>query len=90
MVNFLKIRIIKILKITSRLLIIPMKKQLEDSEKVLQEFVITPYKYGFKTDIENETFPKGLNQEIVKKISGKKSEPEFLKKFRLKSKPLLV
>ena len=85
MVNFLKIRIIKILKITSRLLIKPMKKQLEDSEKVLQEFVITPYKYGFKTDIENETFPKGLNQEIVKKISGKKSEPEFLKKFRLKA-----
>ena len=39
-----------------------MEKQLKDSEKVLQEFVISPYKYGFKTDIENETFPKGLNR----------------------------
>ena len=49
-----------------------MEKQTNDSEKVLEEIVVTPYKYGFKTEIENENFPKGLNKEIVDQISRKK------------------
>ena len=36
------------------------------------------YKYGFYTDIETEDFPKGLNEEIVRMISAKKKEPEWL------------
>ena len=57
--------------------------QLNESEDViLDEFVTTPYKYGFTTDIETEEFEKGLNPEILKKISGKRNEPEFLIKFR--------
>lgn len=43
------------------------------------------YKYGFFTDIETEEFPKGLNEEIVRMISAKKEEPEWLLEFRLKA-----
>lgn len=43
------------------------------------------YKYGFYTDIEVEEFPKGLSEEIVRLISQKKNEPEWLLDFRLKA-----
>lgn len=43
------------------------------------------YKYGFFTDIETESFPKGLSEEIVRMISAKKEEPEWLLDFRLKA-----
>ncbi|MGZ3788309.1 MAG: Fe-S cluster assembly protein SufB [Bacteriovorax sp.] len=43
------------------------------------------YKYGFFTDIETEEFPKGLNENIVRMISAKKSEPEWLLDYRLKA-----
>jgi Fe-S cluster assembly protein SufB len=43
------------------------------------------YKYGFVTDIESELAPKGLNEDIVRFISAKKDEPEWLLKWRLRS-----
>jgi Fe-S cluster assembly protein SufB len=43
------------------------------------------YKYGFTTDIETEEFPKGLNEDIIRLISQKKDEPEWLLEYRLKS-----
>ena len=43
------------------------------------------YKYGFRTEIESETFPKGLTEETVRAISAKKEEPDFLLEFRLKA-----
>jgi Fe-S cluster assembly protein SufB len=43
------------------------------------------YKYGFVTDIEAETAPKGLNEDIVRFISAKKNEPEWLLEWRLKA-----
>jgi len=61
------------------------KDQFTESEAVLDSIVTTPYKYGFTTNLETEEFEKGLNEEIVKKISLKKNEPEFLKKFRSKA-----
>ena len=45
----------------------------------------TDYKYGFYTDIESDVIPKGLNEEIVRMISAKKNEPEFLLEWRLKA-----
>jgi Fe-S cluster assembly protein SufB len=64
-----------------------MEKQnnTNDSESVLNEFVVTPYKYGFKTIIETEDFPKGLDLEIISKISNKNNEPTFLRQFRKKA-----
>jgi Fe-S cluster assembly protein SufB len=43
------------------------------------------YKYGFTTDIEVEDFPKGLNEDIVRLISSKKNEPQWLLDYRLKA-----
>jgi Fe-S cluster assembly protein SufB len=43
------------------------------------------YKYGFTTDVESDTFAKGLNEEVVRAISKKKNEPEFMLNFRLKA-----
>jgi Fe-S cluster assembly protein SufB len=43
------------------------------------------YKYGFRTQVESETFPKGLTEETVRAISEKKKEPPFLLNFRLKA-----
>ena len=43
------------------------------------------YKYGFVTDIETETIPKGLSEDTVRLISAKKNEPEWMLEFRLKA-----
>ena len=61
------------------------KNQQNESDAILDAIVTTPYKYGFTTDLETEEFEKGLNKEIVEKISLKKDEQEFLKKFRNKA-----
>ena len=44
---------------------------------------MSEYKYGFSTDIESEKAPKGLNEDIVRFISAKKNEPEWLTEWRL-------
>jgi Fe-S cluster assembly protein SufB len=43
------------------------------------------YRYGFETEVESETVPKGLNEKTIRLISAKKNEPEFLLDFRLKA-----
>ncbi len=52
---------------------------------LVSELVTKPYKYGFVTDIETEKISKGLNEEVVRLISSKKDEPEFLLNFRLRA-----
>jgi Fe-S cluster assembly protein SufB len=52
---------------------------------MLRDIVGQSYKYGFVTDIESETAPKGLSEEIVRFISSKKHEPEWLLNWRLKA-----
>ncbi|MGB3533652.1 MAG: Fe-S cluster assembly protein SufB [Microcoleaceae cyanobacterium] len=51
----------------------------------VKTLVNQPYKYGFVTDIESDTIAAGLNEDIVRLISAKKNEPEFLLNFRLKA-----
>lgn len=58
------------------------EKSVQNTDIILDEIVTSPYKYGFKTNIETEEFPKGLNIETVHAISEKKNEPEFLLRFR--------
>ena len=59
------------------------------SNKILDtnitKLVNQPYKYGFSTDIEKDIIEKGLNENVVRLISKKKNEPEFLLEFRLKA-----
>lgn len=43
------------------------------------------YKYGFVTEVETDSLPKGLNEDVIRAISAKKNEPEFLLNFRLKA-----
>lgn len=59
---------------------------MEDKQDdILNEVTQNEYKYGFYTDIETETIPKGLNEDVIRMISAKKQEPAFMLEFRLKS-----
>ena len=51
----------------------------------IEELANQEYKYGFYTDIEADSAPPGLNEDIIRLISGKKKEPEFMLKWRLKA-----
>ncbi|HXZ81804.1 MAG TPA: Fe-S cluster assembly protein SufB [Terriglobales bacterium] len=51
----------------------------------IRELAEREYKWGFITDIEEERVPKGLNEEIIRLISAKKNEPEFMLEWRLKA-----
>ncbi len=50
-----------------------------------EEFIDQDYKYGFVTDIATETFEKGLSEEVVRAISARKEEPEWMLEYRLKA-----
>ena len=52
---------------------------------VIHDFTQSEYKYGFSTEIETEVIPKGINEDIVRLISAKKNEPEWLLEYRLKA-----
>jgi Fe-S cluster assembly protein SufB len=56
-----------------------------DSNKIIDSFTSGDYKFGFITDIETDMAPKGLNEDIIRFISAKKNEPEFMLEFRLKA-----
>ncbi|MBE9056285.1 MULTISPECIES: Fe-S cluster assembly protein SufB [Sphaerospermopsis] len=51
----------------------------------VKTLVNQPYKYGFVTDIETDTIPRGLNEDVIRLISAKKEEPEFMLEFRLRA-----
>jgi len=51
----------------------------------IQASITQEYKYGFTSDIESEAIPKGLNEDVIRLISAKKSEPEWLLEFRLRA-----
>ena len=51
----------------------------------VKNLVNQPYKYGFVTDIEKDTIPRGLSEDVIRLISAKKNEPEFMLEFRLKA-----
>ena len=54
-------------------------------DNIIEEVTAGEYKYGFVTDVETETIPKGLNEEVIRTISAKKEEPEWLLEFRLQA-----
>ena len=58
---------------------------MSTSTQVIQDLANREYKYGFFTDIEQEAVPRGLSEEIVRLISSKKDEPEWLLEWRLKA-----
>ena len=56
-----------------------------EQDKILKEVTGGEYKYGFVSDIENDIIQKGLNEDVVRIISAKKNEPEWMLEFRLKA-----
>ncbi|MEW5313251.1 MAG: hypothetical protein WDW38_004835 [Sanguina aurantia] len=59
--------------------------EMSDEKKDIQRMLARPYKYGFKTIIDSDTFPKGLDEDVVRAISAKKNEPDWMLEFRLKA-----
>jgi Fe-S cluster assembly protein SufB len=57
----------------------------DETNNILNEFTNRDYEYGFVTDIHTDLIPKGLNENIIRIISAKKDEPEWLLDFRLKA-----
>ena len=58
---------------------------MTEQEKILNEVTGSDYKFGFQTNIDTETIPKGLSEDVIRIISAKKEEPEWLTESRLKA-----
>ena len=58
---------------------------MSNDQQVIESSLNKDYKYGFVTDIESDTLPPGLNNDVIRTISKKKNEPEWLLNWRLKS-----
>jgi Fe-S cluster assembly protein SufB len=58
---------------------------MSTSTETIEQLATREYKYGFVTDIESETFPPGLDEDVIRALSAKKEEPEWLLEFRLKA-----
>src|ERR1035441_7655922 len=59
--------------------------RVSDSTNTIETFANQEYKWGFVTDIEADAIPRGLNEDVVRLISFKKQEPEWLLEWRLKA-----
>lgn len=58
---------------------------MKESEKIIREVTAGEYEHGFVTAVDQDFIPKGLSEEIIRLISAKKEEPEWLLEFRLKA-----
>ena len=58
---------------------------MTEEDKILEEVTGADYKYGFTTDIESDKISKGLNEDVIRLISKKKNEPDWLLQYRLKA-----
>ena len=61
------------------------KPDTNDPNSVIDDVTGSEYKYGFITDIDTDIIPRGLNEDVIRFISAKKGEPEWLLEFRLKA-----
>lgn len=57
----------------------------QDDDDIIKNVTGDDYKYGFVTDIDTDVIPRGLNEDVIRLISKKKNEPEWLLEFRLKA-----
>ena len=58
---------------------------MSTSTETIEQLATREYKYGFVTDIEADTFPPGLDEDVIRALSAKKREPEWMLEFRLKA-----
>ncbi len=62
-----------------------MKDKQAYQDEILNEVTERDYQFGFESNIETETFPKGLNEDIIRRISAVRDEPDWVLEFRLKA-----
>ena len=63
-----------------------MTEKSKDKDKnIIDDLEKNEYKYGFSSDIQSEVFPPGINEDVIRKISAIKEEPDFLLEWRLKA-----
>ena len=58
---------------------------MSSSQQSIETLIKSDYKYGFVTDIESDTIPPGLNEDVIRQISAKKNDPLWLQEWRLKA-----
>jgi Fe-S cluster assembly protein SufB len=58
---------------------------MKTAMNTVEDLTKNEYKYGFITDIESDSIPAGLNEDVIRVISAKKHEPEFMLEWRLKA-----
>ncbi|HTS44647.1 MAG TPA: Fe-S cluster assembly protein SufB, partial [Puia sp.] len=63
----------------------PRANHVEEGLSTIEQTVLSDYKYGFVTNIDADEAPKGLNEDIIRFISGKKNEPQWMLDWRLKA-----
>ena len=56
---------------------------VSEQDQILNEVTTSEYKYGFYTDVESDKVPPGLNEDVIRMISAKKNEPEWMTEWRL-------
>ena len=56
---------------------------MSEQDQILNEVTTSEYKYGFYTDVESDKVPPGLNEDVIRMISAKKNEPEWMTEWRL-------
>ncbi len=61
------------------------RKPCRPRTETIEQFATQDYKFGFVTDVEQETFPPGLNEDVIRPLSAKKDEPEWMLEWRLKA-----
>src|SRR5437588_11508964 len=59
--------------------------EMSTSTETIEQLANREYKYGFVTEVDSETIPKGLSEDVVRLISAKKNEPDWLLEWRLKA-----
>ncbi|HEY7213229.1 MAG TPA: Fe-S cluster assembly protein SufB, partial [Thermoanaerobaculia bacterium] len=58
---------------------------MQTPTNTIEQFATQDYKFGFVTEVEQETFPPGLNEDVIRMLSAKKEEPEWMLEWRLKA-----
>jgi Fe-S cluster assembly protein SufB len=58
---------------------------MSTATETIEQLANTEYKYGFETDVETDSFAPGLNEDVVRRLSEKKGEPDWLRDYRLKA-----
>ncbi|HEY2647575.1 MAG TPA: Fe-S cluster assembly protein SufB [Puia sp.] len=66
-------------------LIQPKNREAEDEMRTIEKTVFSDYKYGFVTNIEADEAPRGLNEDVIRFISARKKEPQWMLEWRLKA-----